>query len=167
MAASSSGRVARSVPLNARPTGVRTEETTTTSRIGNSVTIVARRATGFGTPDLPSSFPATREAIVDRDVSNHRAGRRNGIAVCAHAFPVKLNRLADEILHFVERFARSAKARQVGSVCAPAGGRFFVDDEVFHLFNVPGGMLPFNCCFHPSTRALFPSASASGTIPFF
>jgi len=25
----------------------------------------------------------------------------------------------------------------------------------------------FNCCFHPSTRALFPSASASGTIPFF
>ena len=25
----------------------------------------------------------------------------------------------------------------------------------------------FNCCFHPSTRALLPSASASGTIPFF
>jgi hypothetical protein len=25
----------------------------------------------------------------------------------------------------------------------------------------------FNCCFHPNTRALFPSASASGTIPFF
>src|ERR1700719_3344798 len=117
MAASSSGRVARSVPLNARPTGVRTEETTTTSRIGNSVTIVARRATGFGTPDLPSSFPVTREAIVDRDGSSHRAGRRNGIAVCGHAFQVKLNRLADEMLHFVELFARSAKARQVGSAC--------------------------------------------------
>jgi hypothetical protein len=28
---------------------------------------------------------------------------------------MKLNRLADEILHFVERFARSAKARQVGA----------------------------------------------------
>ena len=25
----------------------------------------------------------------------------------------------------------------------------------------------FNSRFHPSTRALFPSASASGTIPFF
>src|SRR5580692_1531234 len=35
-AASSSGRVARSVPLKARPTGVRTEEAMTTSRIRNS-----------------------------------------------------------------------------------------------------------------------------------
>src|SRR5260370_12099065 len=113
MAANSSGRVARSVPLNARPTGVRTEETTTTSRIGNSVTIVARRATGVGRPDLPSSFPATCEAIVDRDISSRRARRRNGIAACAHAFQVKLNRLADEILHFVERFALSAQAPQV------------------------------------------------------
>ncbi len=25
----------------------------------------------------------------------------------------------------------------------------------------------FNCCFQPNTRALLPSASASGTIPFF
>src|SRR5579863_4370298 len=25
----------------------------------------------------------------------------------------------------------------------------------------------FNCCFHPSTRALAPSASASGIMPFF
>jgi hypothetical protein len=33
VAASSSGRVARSVPLKARPTGVRTEEAMTTSRM--------------------------------------------------------------------------------------------------------------------------------------
>ena len=38
-AASSSGRVARSVPLNARPTGVRTEETMTTSRIVQSSSV--------------------------------------------------------------------------------------------------------------------------------
>jgi hypothetical protein len=25
----------------------------------------------------------------------------------------------------------------------------------------------FSCCFQPRTLALFPSASASGTIPFF
>ena len=43
----------------------------------------------------------------------------DGIAVRAHAFQVKLNRLADEVLHLIERFARCAKARQIGSVCAP------------------------------------------------
>jgi hypothetical protein len=43
----------------------------------------------------------------DRDVLSHGAGRGDGIAVRAHAFQVKLNRLADEVLHFVQRFARS------------------------------------------------------------
>jgi hypothetical protein len=28
---------------------------------------------------------------------------------CVHAFQVKLNRFADEFLHFVQRFARRAK----------------------------------------------------------
>lgn len=55
----------------------------------------------------------------DRDVFSQRARRRNWITVRAHAFQVKLNRPADELLHFVQRFARSAQARQVGSVCAP------------------------------------------------
>jgi len=40
----------------------------------------------------------------------------------AHAFDVKLNRLADEFLHLVQRFSRSTKARQVGSVRTPACG---------------------------------------------
>src|ERR1019366_2930614 len=44
-----------------------------------------------------------------------------------------------------------------------SSGRFPAEgcDDRAHL-HYP---LPFfNCCFHPSTRALFPSASASGTI---
>jgi hypothetical protein len=46
-------------------------------------------------------------------------GFRDGIAVRAHAFQVKLNRLADEVFHSIQRFARSTKARHVESVIAP------------------------------------------------
>src|SRR6266436_1324615 len=59
-------------------------------------------------------------ASLDRDVFSNRAGCRNGIAVRAHAFQVKFNRLADEVLHLIQRLASRAEARQIGSVCAPA-----------------------------------------------
>jgi len=49
----------------------------------------------------------------------------------SHSFQMKLNRLADQFLHLVQRFARGAQTRQVGSICAPPRVRFFVDDEVF------------------------------------
>ena len=37
----------------------------------------------------------------------------------SHSFQMKLNRLADQFLHLVQRFARGAQTRQVGSICAP------------------------------------------------
>src|ERR1700687_3060407 len=59
-----------------------------------------------GTPSCVWDNVSTNRS--DRDVFGHRAGRGDGIAVRAHAFQVKLNRLADEVFHFVQRFARSA-----------------------------------------------------------
>jgi hypothetical protein len=47
------------------------------------------------------------------------AGRWDGVTVLAHAFEVKLDRFADEILDFVEGFPRCPEAGQIGSVGTP------------------------------------------------
>src|SRR5271155_672006 len=114
------------------------------------------------------------ELLGSRSDSLQLTGCRNRIAMLSNAFQVKLNRLADEVLHFVQCFAGSAETRQIGSVCAPSRIRFFVDDEVFHLS--PACLRIATCRTQPAVavtspkptlRALFPSASASGTIPLF
>src|ERR1019366_8587316 len=64
-AANSSGRVARSVPLYARPTGVRTEETTTTSRMGQFYSAEASCGDGvvWGRAPRPSKPSAARQRL--------------------------------------------------------------------------------------------------------
>jgi len=37
----------------------------------------------------------------------------------SHSFQMKLNRLADQFLHLVQRFCPRRPDRQVGSICAP------------------------------------------------
>ena len=70
-AANSSGRVARSVPLNARPTGVRTADTITTSLIIQS-------------PVLGSQFPAWRREPSAQKINRFR------LSSCRLAFSLKL-----------------------------------------------------------------------------
>ena len=69
-----------------------------------------------------------RRVQSDRDVLGRCAGRGDGISVCAHTIQVKLNRFVNEFFYLIQRFARSAKPRQVGSIRAPPRVRFFVDD---------------------------------------
>src|SRR5580704_11426378 len=83
-----------------------------------------------------------------RDVLSCRAGSGNRITMLAHAFEMKFDCLADQILCFVQCLGGDAEPGQVRSIGAPSGCGLFVDDEIFHfrpaclriLFNVPGGM---------------------------
>src|SRR5579864_2255706 len=144
-AASSSGRVARSVPLKARPTGVRTDEAIMTSRM-----------------DLY------------RDVFRGGAGRRNWFAVLTHAFEVELHRFTNEFFHFVQRSASNAEAGKIGCISSPTFRGLLIDDEIFHfnpaclriLFNVPGGMSTDDVLQQSPFRVLSDDDIAGGCLSF-
>lgn len=76
-----------------------------------------------------------------RDVLSCRAGDGDGVSMLAHAFEVKFNGFADEILCLIQRFGGDTKAGQVGSVGAPSGFGLFVDDEIFQFRPLLQGIL--------------------------
>src|SRR5438270_8198333 len=79
MAASSSGRVARSVPLNARPIGVRTDETITASRI--QLTLHSHTSESLAAP-YTAAFARVnpnRSSLPGQLLSAHRQARGLGL----------------------------------------------------------------------------------------